>query len=60
MADLAEKFSNELNEVRALRDELRVRIHLAGLEVRDAWEPLEKRLDGVEADLRSIKHASIS
>ncbi len=35
-------------ELRRMADELRVRIHLAGLDARDAWAELEIRMQGLE------------
>lgn len=45
--------SNESNEsllpdVRRMADEIRVRIHLAGLEAKDAWAKLEPKLHELE------------
>lgn len=40
-----------LTELSQLRDELRVRLHLAGLEVRAQWESVEPKLLGLERSL---------
>src|SRR4051812_30404350 len=40
-----------LAELAQLRDELRVRLHLAGLEVRAQWESVEPKLIGLERSL---------
>jgi CBS domain-containing protein len=40
-----------LAELSQLRDELRVRLHLAGLEVRAQWESVEPKLLGLERSL---------
>ena len=40
-----------LAELAQLRDELRVRLHLAGLEVRAQWESVEPKLLGLERSL---------
>ena len=40
-----------LAELAQLRDELRVRLHLAGLEVRTQWESVEPKLLGLERSL---------
>ena len=37
-----------LTELQTLRDEIRVRIHLAGVEVKSAWDHLEPQIAGVE------------
>ena len=43
--------SSVLTELTQLRDELRVRLHLAGLEVRAQWESVEPKLLGLERSL---------
>lgn len=35
-------------DMRRLGDEIRVRLHLAGMEARSAWEKLEPRLEAFE------------
>jgi len=40
-----------LTELSQLRDELRMRLHLAGLEVRSQWETVEPKLLGLERSL---------
>jgi hypothetical protein len=46
-------FQDELkklvSELRAQRDELAVKIHLAGCDVRDEWDRLEKQLEHLRA-----------
>jgi arabinogalactan endo-1,4-beta-galactosidase len=37
-----------LDEVKRLRDEVRVRIHLAEMDARDAWHKLEPRIDKLD------------
>lgn len=32
-------------DVRALRDEVRVKVHLAGMDIKDEWKKLEPQLD---------------
>jgi len=36
------------------RDELRVKLELAKLEMRDQWEPLEDKWESLESKLRSV------
>ncbi len=38
------QFEATLAELQTLRDELRVRIHLAGMDLKDKWNELESRL----------------
>ena len=42
-----------LTELSQLRDELRVKLHLAGLEVRAQWESVEPKLLGLERSLET-------
>ncbi len=52
-------FERGLFELRALRDELRVRIHLAGQEAKDAWRELEPKVeDLLEQATKSAHHAT--
>jgi hypothetical protein len=37
-----------IDELRKLRDEIRVRIHLAAMDARDVWRELEPRVTRVE------------
>jgi vacuolar-type H+-ATPase subunit H len=39
------------DEVKRLRDEVRVRIHLAGMDAKDAWKKLEPRIDKLDRQL---------
>ena len=43
MADWSETFSKEVDDLRRVRDELRVQMHLAGQEAKDGFEGLERR-----------------
>ena len=58
MAELADKFSEEIEQLRGLRDELRVRLHLGGAEARERWEKLEKDLERAQGKLKQLKEAS--
>jgi len=40
-----------LDDVRRIADELKLKIHLAGMEVRDRWNELQPRLAEVEATI---------
>lgn len=44
--------SSELESLQALRDELRVKIHLAATDVRDEYHRLEKKWERVDEELR--------
>jgi CBS domain-containing protein len=49
MSDLKERMDRELEELRRVRDELRVRIHLGRKDAQDRWEQLERRMGELEA-----------
>jgi hypothetical protein len=41
---LRESLQEAIAELETLRDEIRVNLHLAGMDLRDEWKQLEKRL----------------
>lgn len=45
---LQTQIHERLAELQTLRDEIRVRIHLAGIDVKDAWDRLEPQIAGAE------------
>jgi len=47
-----------LAKLRTERDELRVRVHLAGAEAREEWEKLEPRLAELEARAAQVGEAA--
>ena len=49
-----EKLTEELDELRRVRDELRVRIHLGKAEAKDLWEATEEKLQQLESKLRFV------
>jgi predicted transcriptional regulator len=54
MSELAEKLTEQVDELRRLRDELRVQAELAKMEARDIWEASETRWDELEANLERL------
>jgi len=48
----------EIEELRRVRDELRVRAHLAKADLRDQWERLEGRFDDLERRLKQASRAA--
>jgi predicted nucleic acid-binding Zn-ribbon protein len=48
----------ELDDLRRIRDELRVQLHLGKAEVRDRWEPLERELETLETKAKRASHAA--
>jgi arabinogalactan endo-1,4-beta-galactosidase len=57
-----EELKKHLNEgvkaLRTLRDEIRVEIHLAGMDVKERWQKLEPRFDEVEKLAHDVSDAS--
>ena len=49
---LRERLERELEDLRATRDELRVRLHLGKLDAQEKWEQIEKQWQHVESKLR--------
>jgi hypothetical protein len=55
------KQSKELKELKKLRDEIRVRMHLGEMEVRDWWTQVEPHLADLEETIsRGVEQASES
>jgi hypothetical protein len=48
----------ELDELRRVRDELRVKAHLGKAEVRDRWESLERSFEKLESKLERKSRAA--
>lgn len=58
MSEWKVRFEKEFDDVRRMRDELNVRIHLAKAEAKDRWNELEHEFHKLEAKGRQIAHAS--
>ena len=58
MSDDHSRFSQEFEEVRKIRDELRVKAHLGRLEAEEKWHELEGRWEDLEAKARQIGRES--
>lgn len=52
--ELKQRFTQELRELQTLRDELKVKIHLAAADARDQWDALERKLEKVENELGRV------
>ena len=48
-SDWRERTENELEELRRVRDELRVRLHLGKKDAQDRWQQLERKMGELEA-----------
>lgn len=49
-----ERYAEELDELRRIRDELRVQVHLGKAEATDLWEKLESRFNEAESHVRTL------
>jgi hypothetical protein len=58
MADKEPGFERDVDTLRALRDELRVQLNLAGKEARDLFESAEKSWTKLEGRLRVVERES--
>jgi hypothetical protein len=57
-SDLKNEMKKSLELLRTLRDEVRVQLHLGGMEARRRWEQLEPRLEQVEQAAKDVSDAS--
>ena len=48
------RLSQELEELRRVRDELRIKIHLGRAEAKDLWEKTENKLEEFENKVKSV------
>ena len=46
--DVRGQLEGILTELQTIRDEIRVRIHLAGMELKDTWKDIESRIEDLE------------
>lgn len=58
MSDWSEKFTEEIEDLRRVRDEMRVQLHLGKEEARERWEGLEKHWEHLEGRLKVIRDGS--
>ena len=56
--DLKDELKKGLDHLQTLRDEVRVRLHLARLEVKDEWNKLEPHLFEVEQAAKEVSESS--
>ncbi len=54
---LRERLETELEDLRATRDELRVRLHLGKLDAQEQWDQIEKQWQHVESKLKVASEA---
>jgi CBS domain-containing protein len=58
MPELGERIEKELGELRRMRDELKVQIHLARAEAKERWDELEGKFRELEGKARQLARAS--
>jgi predicted nucleic acid-binding Zn-ribbon protein len=58
MTEFRKQLEQELDHLRGARDELRVRLHLGGAELRDQWEDLERGWQHFEGRLKVLRNES--
>ncbi len=56
--ELKTQLNKNLEELKTLRDEVRVRAHLFSMELKDAWNELEPRLARAERKAQKATEAS--
>ncbi len=48
------KFSEFCNDVRQLAEEIRLKVHLAGMDAKDAWSKIEPKLSRFEKEVEKV------
>src|SRR5260221_13478328 len=56
--DLKKDLKSSLAHLQALKDEVRVKLHLAGKDLKDQWNKLEPHLDDVEKAAKNLSESS--
>ncbi|WP_437524120.1 hypothetical protein WME79_35400 [Sorangium sp. So ce726] len=57
-SELKSDLNKSLESLQTLRDEIRVRLHLAGMDAKDAWNKLEPKLLDAEKLADDVSEAS--
>jgi lipid II:glycine glycyltransferase (peptidoglycan interpeptide bridge formation enzyme) len=56
--ELKQEIQKSLGLMRTLRDEFRVKLHLAGMDAKDEWHKLEPQLDELERTADQVSEAT--
>jgi hypothetical protein len=56
--ELKTEWKKNLVRLQTLRDQIRVKLHLAGLNLKQQWKKIEPRLEGVEKTAGELSVAS--
>jgi hypothetical protein len=57
-ADLKDEMKKGLSQLQTLRDEVRVKLHLASMDIKDQWNKFEPHLSDVEKKAEELTDAS--
>ena len=55
---IRQQLHDSLQSLRTLRDEIRVDLHLAGMDAKDKWRELEPRIEDAERFAREVSETS--
>ncbi len=58
MTDLGDRLREEFDDLKRMRDELRVRVHLGKAEAKELWEKLEHKFGEVEGKVKLVSRES--
>jgi chromosome segregation ATPase len=58
MADLKDEINEMISDLKQVRDELKVQLHLAKADVKDDWDEVEGNLEKLEAKAKNIGDAA--
>ncbi len=56
MSEILDKLSQEAQELKTKRDQLRVQLDLGRMDARDRWQKAEKSWDELEEKLKVVAH----
>ncbi len=57
MTTIRQRLEEEANELRTIRDEIEVQMHLAKLDAKDRWAGLEKEWEHADQKLKQLRAA---
>lgn len=58
MSDIKKSINEMVNELKQERDDLRVKLHLAKMEVSDEWEKIDAKLVMLEIKVKDLGNAT--
>lgn len=58
MTDLHDEIEKAVRQLEQQRDELRLKLHLAGAEARDEWDRIERQIGDLRARLAPLRAAA--